>query len=191
MAAMMDPSSPTAMAGAALPASLAGRSWAGTALLVIATAIAAAASAWLGYQSHLEPSASQQQGSASTSALQDPPPDTLQDLAIVAKPALPRAALRDDRKSSGLSWPLWEFRLRQPIPPRDPSLTPPTWRLIGSALSGGKWSVIVLQQGGTVPEYFSVGQELPGGYRIESISDEDVTLAKGKRLMVLSYIGSR
>lgn len=93
--------------------------------------------------------------------------------------------------TGALSWPLWEFQLRQPIPPRDPSLTPPSWRLIGAAYNGSKWSVIVLRQGNAQPEYFSVGDELPGGYRIESISDQDVTLAHEKRLMVLSYIGTR
>lgn len=103
----------------------------------------------------------------------------------------PRSVVPAVAPASGLSWPIWEFRLRQPIPPRDPSLTPPTWRLMGASMSGGNWAVILLRQGSAEPEYFSVGQELPGGFRIASINDEDVLLIKGKQSMVLSYLGSR
>ncbi len=90
-----------------------------------------------------------------------------------------------------LKWPLWEFRLRDPIPPRVPSLTPPTWRLLGATLSTGTWSVMVLQQGKTAPEFFTVGQELPGGFRIEHIDDEAVTLVQNKRKLLLSYLNAR
>ncbi len=164
--------------------------WRRIALLVLVGLLASTIGAWLGYQRHVNPG-----------------PDTIgvSQTASASRPGVapidgptrglgPNEEIVVDSAPSGkpsLQWPMWEFRLRQPIPPRDPSLTPPTWRLIGSAFTGGKWSVIVLRQGSTTPEYFTVGQELPGGYRIESINDEDVTLAQGKRLMVLSYIGSR
>jgi hypothetical protein len=90
-----------------------------------------------------------------------------------------------------LEWPLWEFRLREPVPPRVPPLTPPNWRLVGATLSAGTWSVLVLQQGRTSPEFFTAGQELPGGYRIEAIDDEAVTLVKNKRKLLLSYMNAR
>ncbi len=165
--------------------------WRQLSLLVIAALLVCAAAAWLGYRSHAEPrhDASPDPAQARDAKTAQPPFKPANrglsaNEEIVSGSATPQA-------SSGPAWPMWEFRLRQPIPPRDPSLTPPTWRLIGSSLTGGKWSIIVLRQGSAAPEYFSVGQELPGGYRIESINEEDVTLAKGKRLMVLSYIGSR
>lgn len=104
------------------------------------------------------------------------------------------AASRSPRSGGGdkrLSWPLWEFQLRQPIPPRDPSLTPPTWRMIGATQSAGVWSIVILRQGKTAPEYFRVGDQLPGGYRIEAITEEDVTLVQDGRALILSYIGSR
>lgn len=165
--------------------------WRRVSLLVIAALLVCAAAAWLGYRSHAQPGhdASPNAAQARDARTAQPSfsPANLglsESEEIVTGSATPQA-------SSGPAWPMWEFRLRQPIPPRDPSLTPPTWRLIGSSLTGGKWSIIVLRQGSATPEYFSVGQELPGGYRIESINEEDVTLAQGKRLMVLSYIGSR
>ena len=155
-------------------------------VLLVAMALAAVAAAgWWGYQSQLEPDASAGASAVpTTSAPASPAPPVVTPPSAEAVKARPAA-------TSALSWPLWEFRLRQPIPPRDPSLTPPRWRLVGSTLSGGKWAIIVLRQGKTDPEYFSVGQELPGGYRIAAISEEDVTLVQGKRTMVLSYIGSR
>ena len=90
-----------------------------------------------------------------------------------------------------LAWPMWEFLLRQPMAPRNPPLTPVPWRLIGASQSGSVWSIIVMRQGKTTPEYFKTGESLPGGYRIESITEEDVTLVKGKLPVILSYIGSR
>ncbi len=88
-------------------------------------------------------------------------------------------------------WPLWEFQLRQPIPPRDPPLTPPSWRLIGATSAGGNRSLIILRQGRNEPEYFRTGDTLPGGYVVGEITDEDVTLIHGKRSVLLSYIGTR
>jgi hypothetical protein len=88
-------------------------------------------------------------------------------------------------------WPLWEFQLRDPIAPRESALTPPPWRLIGASGVDGKWQLIVLRQGKNEPEYFRVGDKLPGNYRIEAISEEDVTLKHGRRQLVLSYIASR
>ncbi len=93
--------------------------------------------------------------------------------------------------NTGAAWPLWEFQLKDPIPPREQALTPPPWRLIGSSGVAGKWQLIVLRQGKAEPEYFRVGDQLPGNYRIEAISEEDVTLKHGRRELVLSFIGSR
>ena len=191
MATAIDPTTLQPLDLVAPDGLIAGGAWRKMALIVLASLLACSIGAWLGYKRHLSPSSEQSLVSAAT-------------------PGNPKTALATDgltrglgeneeivvdspptARPPGLPWPMWEFRLRQPIPPRDPSLTPPAWRLIGSALTSGKWAVIVLRQGSTTPEYFTVGQELPGGYRIESINDEDVTLAHGKRLMVLSYIGSR
>ena len=90
-----------------------------------------------------------------------------------------------------LSWPLWEFQLRQPIPPRDPPLTPPSWRLMGATQTRDGWKVVVLRQGTTIPEYFGIGAMLPGGYKIRAITEEDVTFDINKREVILSYTGSR
>lgn len=90
-----------------------------------------------------------------------------------------------------LTWPLWEFQLRQPIPPRDPPLTPPSWRLIGATQTRDGWKVVVLRQGTTIPEYFGIGAMLPGGYKIRAITEEDVTFDINKREVILSYTGSR
>jgi hypothetical protein len=87
------------------------------------------------------------------------------------------------------AWPIWEHRLRQPIPPRDPSLTPPPWRLIGATASGGRWQLIIQTQGKPEPQYLKVGDTLPGGSRIVAITEEDVTLMRGRQQIVLSYIG--
>lgn len=103
------------------------------------------------------------------------------EIATVAKPAA----------SGALAWPLWEFQLKQPVPPRDPPLTPVPWRLIGATQSGGTWQIVVLRQGKGTPEYFKKGESLPGDYRIDSITAEDVTLVKGGRPVILSYINSR
>ncbi|MEO8280998.1 MAG: hypothetical protein ABI564_14965 [Ideonella sp.] len=170
---------------------IAGGAWRKVALVVLVSLLACTVGAWLGYQQHVSPSSGASPVPAATAGNGKTAPSIdgltrgLGENEEIVVDSAPTA------RPSGLPWPMWEFRLRQPIPPRDPSLTPPTWRLVGSALTSGKWAVIVLRQGSTTPEYFTVGQELPGGYRIESINDEDVTLAQGKRSMVLSYIGSR
>lgn len=98
-------------------------------------------------------------------------------------------ASRAGAAKSQATWPLWEFRLRQPIPPREPSLTPPGWRLIGAAQSGGQWRLIVQTQGKPEPQFLKVGDPLPGGHRIVAITEEDVTLQRGAQQLVLSYIG--
>jgi hypothetical protein len=121
-----------------------------------------------------------------------------------ARTALRRPARQDAAASAGeltppdraasdasLAWPLWEFQLKQPVPPRDPPLTPLPWRLIGATQVGGAWQIVVVRQGKAAPEFFKKGDSLPGGYRIDSITEEDVTLAKGGRPVILSYIGSR
>ncbi len=90
-----------------------------------------------------------------------------------------------------MRWPLWEFQVRQPIPARDPPLTPLTWRLIGATSSAEGWRLIIVRQGKTVPEFYSTGDVLPGGYVVGTITEEDVTLIQGKRAMLLSYIGTR
>ena len=113
--------------------------------------------------------------------------------ASAAAAAAPSVQLADGNRSPGAksqaTWPLWEFRLRQPIPPRDPSLTPPGWRLIGAAQSGGQWRLIVQTQGKPEPQFLKVGDPLPGGHRIVAITEEDVTLQRGAQQLVLSYIG--
>lgn len=103
------------------------------------------------------------------------------------KPVPPAAAA----SQPVLTWPMWEFQLRQPIPPRDPPLTPPSWRLIGATQSKDGWKVVVLRQGTTVPEYVGIGASLPGGYKIRAITEEDVTFDINKREVILSYTGSR
>ena len=163
---------------------------AGLAFCVIAGA------GWWGYQRQLDGSALMVASTVGTNPVTTPSSEPVAT-SIAGGAAVSGGGLAGPSASSAstpepaLSWPLWEFRLRQPIPPRDPPLTPPRWRLVGSTLSGGQWTILILRQGKTAPEYFSVGQELPGGYRITAISEEDVTLVQGKRTMVLSYIGSR
>jgi hypothetical protein len=88
-----------------------------------------------------------------------------------------------------LKWPLWEFQLKQPVQPQNPPLTPPNWRLVGSANDGKEWQLVILRQGKPEPEFYKVGQELPGHYKIETITGEDVTLVQRGRRLVLSYIG--
>lgn len=105
--------------------------------------------------------------------------------------ALPTAKAASAVADSGVPWPLWEFQVAQPIPELDPPRTPLPWRLIGAGKSNGKWQLIVLRQGRTEPEYFAVGDKLAGGYRIEAISDEDVTLKQGRKTLILSYIGTQ
>ncbi|WP_418316461.1 hypothetical protein [Piscinibacter sakaiensis] len=90
-----------------------------------------------------------------------------------------------------LRWPLWEFQLAQPIPPRNPPLTPPGWRLLGATMTSDGWKVAVLKQDTRQTEFFGLGATLPGGYVIKAISDEDVTLVVDKREVVLSFTGSR
>jgi hypothetical protein len=111
--------------------------------------------------------------------MQEPPTSgTRQDLAAAtAAPAL--------------AWPMWEYRLAEPVPARAQPLTPVNWRLVGAALIDGRWKLIVNRQGSAVPEYHEAGARLPGGYVIKEITQEDVTLMVGKRELVLAYIGSR
>jgi hypothetical protein len=98
-------------------------------------------------------------------------------------------ALAKVASSEPLKWPLWEFQLKQTLPPQDPPLTPPNWRLVGSSNDGKQWQLVILRQGKPEPEFYKVGQELPGKYKIEAITGEDVTLVQRGRRMVLSYIG--
>jgi hypothetical protein len=100
------------------------------------------------------------------------------------RPAAPASA------SVAAQWPLWESQLRQPIPPREPPLTPPSWRLVGATAVGGSWKVIILRQGKATPEFYGTGDTLPGGYVVGPITEEDVTLIQGKRAILLSYIGT-
>lgn len=161
-----------------------------------------AGSAWWGHQAKVSqieaatrtptplpsPAAPSPRATAPADAASAAPARATEPLGAKARTA-PQAAGTDGQPE--LKWPLWEFRLRDPIPPRVPSLTPPTWRLLGATLSTGTWSVMVLQQGKTAPEFFTVGQELPGGFRIEHIDDEAVTLVQNKRKLLLSYINAR
>lgn len=106
-------------------------------------------------------------------------------------PAMPASAATLTAELSPLPWPFWEYRLRQPLPPRTPPLVPPPWRMIGATQSASGWSLVVLRQGRTAPEFFKVGESLPGGYRVAAISQDDVTLESGGRSVVLSFIGTR
>lgn len=112
--------------------------------------------------------------------------DALEEHIESARVAAPRPAA-----SQALGWPFWEFKFRQPIPPRDPPLTPGPWRMLGATQSGGVWSILIVRQGKASPEYYKVGDSLPGDYRISAITEEDVTLVKDRKAIVLSYIGTR
>lgn len=103
----------------------------------------------------------------------------------------PSGGFATQKPDNALRWPMWEFQLSQPIPPRDPPLTPPGWRLLGSAMTREGWKVAILRQDSKKPELFGLGATLPGGSVIKAISDEDVTLIVDKREVVLSYTGSR
>jgi hypothetical protein len=110
----------------------------------------------------------------------------------LAAPAAGRpvpGALAQVANNAALKWPLWEFQLKQALPPQNPPLTPPNWRLVGSSNDGKQWQLVILRQGKPEPEFYKVGQELPGKYKIEAITGEDVTLVQRGRRMVLSYIG--
>lgn len=103
----------------------------------------------------------------------------------------PAKASRDKPDSSPLTWPLWEFRLQDPLPSREQPLTPVPWRVLGAALFDGRWQAIVQRQGAASPEYYKIGDKLPGGFVIQNITQEDMTLRAGRREIVLAYIGSR
>lgn len=170
------------------------RSWSTRLAVLLGLAAACLFAAWLGYQQQYErpaptPPADARVGNAGNG--RDAAPSGREGPATETVEAGAAARMPVATDAKALRWPFWEFRLRQPIPPREPSLTPLTWRMIGASLSGGKWSVIILRQGKTDPEYVGIGEELPGGYRIDAINDQDVTVSKGKQVMVLSYLGSR
>jgi len=103
----------------------------------------------------------------------------------------PAAVAQSGSKADALRWPLWAFRLQDPVPAREPPLTPVPWRLLGAALFDGQWHAIVQRQGAAQPDYYRTGDKLPGGYLIKEITQEDLTLRAGRREIVLSYIGSR
>lgn len=162
------------------------RAWIAIGLLLAAAGIAAAG--YVGHRQQLQAWSNGATAAAAASAAASQVPRRQRaasaaevEIAAIAKPAA----------SGALAWPLWEFQLKQPVPPRDPPLTPVPWRLIGATQSGGAWQIVVLRQGKGVPEYFKKGDSLPGGYRIDSITAEDVTLLKGGRPVILSYISSR
>ena len=103
--------------------------------------------------------------------------------------ALAAAALASPGPDVAQGWPLWEFQLKQPVAPRDPPLTPPNWRLVGASNDGKAWQLIVMRQGNPQPVFFKVGESLPGGFLIEAITEEEVTLKQRQRRLILSYIG--
>ena len=155
-------------------------------LLIWAVILLVLAAAALGFW-HAMPSAGKPIG-----------PDSLTTTAGVASPqqSIPDTKPKRDEAAkqsaaAAPAWPIWEFRLKEPIPPREEPLTPLPWRLIGASGTAGAWQLIVLRQGKTDPEYFRVGDKLPGGYLIKAITEEDVTLKHGRREIVLSYIASR
>lgn len=172
--------------------------WARWVLIMIGLA-AVAGAGWVGYQQQLaaeSPAAEATVGVAAARPAASAPAGRASD-AIAPRPwraGPPQRAAASAATSASqpeLRWPLWDFQLRQPIPPRDPPLTPPAWRLIGATLSSDGWKVVILRQGNATPEYFGVGAVLPGGYKIQAITDEDVTFDINKREVILSYTGSR
>lgn len=167
--------------------------WGALALAGIAMILAAG---YLGYSKQIEaaPSRGAPEGAPVATLPGRPlrpaaPTAMIEETADQGRPSRPRPAAQDAQPP--LTWPFWEFRLRQPIPPRTPPLTPPPWRMIGATQAAGTWSIVILRQGRAEPEYFKVGDALPGNYRVEAITEEDVTLSKGGEAVVLSYIGSR
>lgn len=104
---------------------------------------------------------------------------------------VPAATAHERNERDTLRWPLWAYQLMDPLPVREPPLTPVPWRLLGAAFFDGQWHAIVQRQGVAQPDYYKTGDKLPGGYLIQEITQEDLTLRAGHREIVLSYIGSR
>lgn len=152
---------------------------------VVATATPVAALKVLGPQT----------GASSGSAAVAPPPVRATRPAAAGGPLAKATnqpvagALAATSSNAPAVWPLWDFQLKQPVLPLNPPLTPPNWRLVGSSNDGKQWQLVILRQGKAEPEFYKVGQELPGKYKIETITGEDVTLVQRGRRMVLSYIG--
>lgn len=201
------PMTPPASAGTAAPRS--GRlPWARWVLVMIGLA-AVAGAGWVGYQQQLSAVSNAVEstadnvvasrveraasglttGSTAAATAGNPAPSSRRDVKVFRGVAAAPAASAGGQPE--LRWPLWAFQLNQPIPPRDPPLTPVAWRLVGATLSSDGWKVVILRQGNTTPEYFGVGAVLPGGYKIRAITDEDVTFDINKREVILSYTGSR
>lgn len=111
--------------------------------------------------------------------------------AALAREPAEAASAATPKSGTGLAWPLWEYRLQEPLPAREEPLTPVPWRLLGAALFDGRWHAIVQRQGVAQPEYFKQGDKLPGGFVIKEITQEDLTLRAGKREILLTYIGTR
>lgn len=168
--------------------------WALAALAVIVVL----ASAWYGFRQQREgqppngertatatPSASAASGPAVVGDVAGKNEPYEEEIEATRRPTVPAGA------TQALTWPFWDFKFRQPIPPRDPPLTPPPWRMLGATQSGGVWSVLIVRQGKPNPEFYKVGDSLPGDYRISAITEEDVTLVKDRKAIVLSYIGTR
>lgn len=125
-------------------------------------------------------------------AVPEAAPPVQPQVALPGKPAVETAAAQVKGASDGAPpWPLWEYKLDDPVPARDPPLTAVDWKLLGATLSNGRWEIVVMRQGKTQPEYFKTGDKLPGGYLIRDINQENVTLSAGRRQIVLAYIGSR
>lgn len=177
----------------------------GWSVLIAVGVTTVAGAAWYGYQHQLNAASPEADVATLASATpRTPAASVVRGPVSPAQRTSQASPLRPNRQNvrapmpagsapaqADLRWPLWEFQLRQPIPPRDPPLTPPPWRLIGATLSKSGWQVVILRQGNASPEYFAVGAVLPGGYRIRAITDEDVTFDINKREVILSYTGSR
>jgi len=155
---------------------------------LFALAVCAAAFAWGWYQANPASVGGEEEAIAAPAPAPAASATAIDSLRTVSPD---RAAPASPEPGDGVPWPLWEFQLAQPLPERDPPLTPLPWRLIGAGRSEGKWHLIVLREGKAEPEYFSVGDRMPGNYQITAISDEDVTLRLGSRTLVLSYIGTQ
>lgn len=173
------------------PSPAAARARLGPAMALLAALAVAAIAAALGYRHQLAGDAPADATAAAPAAVAaSAPVASAPSPAAAAVATRPRQEARADGDAAP-AWPLWEFRLRQPVPPRDPPLTPPGWQLMGASRSDGVWQLIVLKQGQPAPQFLKVGDTLPGGLRIVEITETDVTLARGRRRIVLSYIGYR
>lgn len=89
--------------------------------------------------------------------------------------------IRDD-----VVYGLWESSIERPLKPVDKPLTPPIWRIVGTAVSGTVSHALVVIEGQPLVQTVPVGGSLPTGEKILAVNQDYVTLqAKGSRLYLL------